>query len=207
MTFRVEVRTPPQSVFDQLKGASREAMDVAMQRYSFDSAAVVLEAIQKSLAAPRLTELRRSWRIAKPAKVEGGWVAYVFSDHPRAGFRETGGTVKAGVNAAKCGPNAGGKTKALAIPLPAAKTSTSTKRPCEIAGLRWIPNRRALRGNPNNRGVLAQVGPKGKIQKVFFALKQQVTVRPFPYAQPAVDSTEEKRFVMFEHYAKKALGL
>ena len=212
--IRVTLETPKSAAFDRIRFGLGASLDKAMERYAFDAAALTQAAIMAKLEAPRLTDLRRSWRIAKPTRAEGGWVSFVYSEHPRAEFRETGGTVNAGVNAAKCGPNKGQKTKALAIPLDAAKTSTFSKQPCSIAGLRWFPN---IHPSANNRGVLASVVEKfsnrgkhkgkaiGEIKEVFFALKKSVTVKPTPYYGPALRETEDQRVKMFEHYARQAL--
>ncbi len=214
--LRVVIDTPKSAVWERLRIGAPGALDSAMRRYAFDAAAVTHEAIIAKLTAPRLALLMRSWRIAQPTKEDGHWTSYVYSDHPRAAFRETGGTVRAGKNAAKCGPNAGQLTKALAIPTDAAKTSTMSKQPCDIPGLRWFPNKAGKRGG-NNRGVLATAMEtmttrgknKGKavgsIREVFFILLWSITAPPTPYYGPALRETEQKRIDMFEFYARQAL--
>jgi hypothetical protein len=211
--IKVTIAAPKNDALEMIRFRLGAALDDAMKRYAFDAAALTAEAIKKRLDAPRLADLRRSWRTTAPEKIGGGWLSTVYSDHVRAAFRETGGIVTAGKNAARCGPRAGMKTKALSIPQEAAKTSTMSKQPCEIAGLRWFPPKQW----GNNRGILATVIEKhvargkhkgktaGEIKDVFFVLKKSVLVPPTPYYTPAVAETEAKRMEIFGFYARHAI--
>lgn len=101
----------------------REALFFGVMRATQIAQKIYLGEVRRRLQRSRIVNLLRSWRDFPIEVREDRIVAEVGSDHKLARLREEGHPgITPGKSAAKGGPRAGQPTRALAIPLGAART-------------------------------------------------------------------------------------